>query len=83
MGIARELSALKDVRPHDWRRTGRTHLSSLDVREEVAEAAMNHCKEDLKRTYDLWEFWPQRKDALRRWHEKIERLRAEALTQAA
>src|SRR6185295_6675975 len=31
----RELSALEDVRPHDWRRTGRTHLSSLDVREEV------------------------------------------------
>ena len=79
----RELSALEDVRPHDWRRTGRTHISSLGVREEVAEAAMNHCKEDLKRTYNLWEFWPERKEALRLWHEKIERLRAEAMTRAA
>lgn len=79
----RVLSELKDVRPHDWRRTGRTHLSSLDVPEPVAEAALNHCKKDLKRTYDLWEFWPQRKEALRRWHEKLERLRAEALSRAA
>lgn len=79
----RELSQLENVRPHDWRRTGRTHLSSLGVREEVAEAAMNHCKEDLKRVYNLYEFWPERKEALRLWHEKIDRLSAEAMTRAA
>jgi integrase len=79
----RELAGLENVRPHDWRRTGRTHLSSLGVREEVAEAVMNHCKEDLKRVYNLYEFWPERKDALRLWHEKLERLRAEAITRAA
>jgi hypothetical protein len=71
----RELSELEDVRPHDWRRTGRTHVSSLGVREEVAEAAMNHCKDDLKQVYNLHEFWPERKEALRLWHEKLERLR--------
>ena len=74
---------MENIRPHDWRRTGRTHVSSLGVREEVAEAALNHCKEDLKRTYNLWEFWPERKEALRLWHEKLERLRAEAITKAA
>lgn len=79
----RELSQLENVRPHDWRRTGRTHLSSLGVREEVAEAAMNHCKDDLKRVYNLYEFWPERKEALRLWHEKIDRLREEAVTRAA
>jgi integrase len=79
----RERSALEDIRPHDWRRTGRTHVSSLGVREEVAEAAMNHCKEDLKRVYNLYEFWPERKDALRLWHEKLERLRVEAISWAA
>lgn len=79
----RELSALEDIRPHDWRRTGRTHVSSLGVREEVAEAAMNHTKEDLRRVYNLHEFWPERKEALRLWHEKLERLRADAIARAA
>jgi hypothetical protein len=75
--------SLENIRPHDWRRTGRTHVSSLGTREEVAEAALNHCKEDLKRTYNLWEFWPERKEALRLWHEKLEHLRAEAIAKAA
>jgi integrase len=79
----RELSELEDVRPHDLRRTGRTHVSSLGVREEVAEAAMNHCKDDLKQVYNLYQFWPERKEALRLWHEKLERLRVEAAAKAA
>lgn len=49
----RELSKLKNIRPHDLRRTGRTHVSSLGVREEVPEATMNHCIDDLKQVYNL------------------------------
>jgi hypothetical protein len=33
---------------------------------------MNHCQEDMKRVYNLYEFWTERKEALRLWHEKIE-----------
>ncbi len=44
---------------------------------------MNHCKEDLAQVYNLYEFWIERKEALRLWHEKLERLRAEAAAKAA
>lgn len=75
----RIISGLPDIRPYDWRRTGRTHLSSLGIRDEVAEAVLNHAKEDLKQTYNLYEFWAERKEALRVWHEKLARLCNETL----
>jgi integrase len=82
-GDFRELSQLANVRPHDWRRTGRTHLSALGVRDEVAEAALNHAKENLKQTYNLWEFWAERKEALRLWHQKLEAIRHQVTARAA
>jgi integrase len=72
----RMLSQLQNVRPHDWRRTGRTHSASLEIRDEVGEALMNHAKEDLKRTYNLWEYWQERKAALKLWHSKMEKIRS-------
>ena len=62
---------------------GRTHLSSLGVRDEVAEAALNHAQEDLKQTYNLYSYWNERKAALALWHGKLESLRAQAAEQAA
>jgi integrase len=79
----RKLSQLDNVRPHDWRRTGRTHLSSLGIREEVAEAVLNHAKENLKQTYNLYEYWSERKEALRLWHEKLQTIRERAALRAA
>jgi integrase len=38
------LTNLADIRPHDFRRTCRTHLSSLGVRMEVAEAVLAHAE---------------------------------------
>jgi hypothetical protein len=41
----RELTGLQNIRPHDLRRTGRTHVSGLGIRDEVGEALLNHAKE--------------------------------------
>lgn len=79
----RELAKLKDIRPHDFRRTGRTHISGLGVRDEVGEALLNHAKETVNGTYNLYTYWPERKEALRIWHEKLGRLKEEALQLAA
>lgn len=49
----------------------------------MAEAVLNHAKEDLKKTYNLYEFWAERKEALKVWHEKLGRLRIEALRLAS
>ena len=79
----RELTELQDIRPHDFRRTGRTHISGLGVRDEVAEALLNHAKEEVNGTYNLYTYWPERKEALKLWHAKLERLRAQDVPEAA
>jgi integrase len=79
----RELTKLEDIRPHDFRRTGRTHISGLGVRDEVAEALLNHAKEQVNGTYNLYTYWQERKDALKLWHAKLEGLRAQEVQQAA
>jgi integrase len=79
----RALSELKNVRPHDWRRTGRTHLPALGVLEAVSEALLNHSKGEIEGTYNLYEYWQERKEALRRWQDKLSRLQSGALESAA
>jgi integrase len=72
----RELTGLRDLRPHDLRRTGRTHVSGLGVRDEVGEALLNHAKEAISGTYNLYSYWPERKEALKLWHRKLSALQA-------
>lgn len=60
-----------DFRPHDLRRTFRTHIAALGVPNEVAEMLLNHAKDDLVGTYSLYDYWSQRKDALARWHAHL------------
>jgi integrase len=72
----RELTGLPDIRPHDLRRTGRTHVSGLGVRDEIGEALLNHAKETIRGTYNLYSYWPERKEALRLWHRKLGTIRA-------
>ena len=79
----RRLSGLENVRPHDFRRTGRTHIPALGVAECVAEALLNHVKDDIEGTYNLYDYWAERKQALALWHEKLSRLEREARLRAA
>ena len=79
----RELTQLNDIRPHDLRRTGRTHISGLGVRDEVAEALLNHAKEAVNATYNLYTYWSERKEALKLWHQKLESITRESVAQAA
>jgi integrase len=79
----RRLSGLENIRPHDFRRTGRTHIPALGVPESVAEALLNHVKGEIEGTYNLYNYWPERKQALGLWHEKLARLEGEAHQRAA
>jgi integrase len=69
---------LADFRPHDFRRTARTHFSALGVSEAVAEALLNHAKGEIEATYNLYTYWTERKAALTLWHEKLAGLRRES-----
>jgi integrase len=79
----RELTRLADIRPHDFRRTCRTHLSILGVRTEVAEAVLAHAEGEIQATYNIWTYWPERKQALAQWHAKLVALMARADSLAA
>lgn len=53
-------------RPHDLRRTGRTTLARLGVTPFIGERVINHSKDVLQETYDLWEYLDEKRDALQR-----------------
>jgi integrase len=72
----RTLSGLADIRPHDFRRTARTHFSALGVSEAVAESLLNHAKGEIEATYNLYTYWAERQQALGLWHAKLAGLSA-------
>ncbi len=55
---------------HDLRRTCRTLMASIGVREEVAEKCLNHNSSNIVRIYNRYEYKQERKEA----HEKLARL---------
>jgi integrase len=79
----RRVTGLKDYRPHDNRRTMRTHIEALGVRREIGEALLNHQKGEIEGTYALYNYWRERKDALDLWHAKLDSIRKGERHQAA
>jgi integrase len=71
----RATTGIPDFKPYDLRRTVRTHMSGLGVRDEVGEALLNHAKPGVKKNYNLYTFWPERKEALMLWSTKLQELR--------
>jgi hypothetical protein len=59
----REASAVAGVGLHDLRRTYRSILADLGVREEIAEAMIAHRRSGLVARYNRAELWDQRREA--------------------
>ena len=59
----REVSAVEGVGLHDLRRTYRSILADLGVREEIAEAMIAHRRSGLVARYNRAELWDQRREA--------------------
>ncbi len=70
----REASKVDSWTLHDIRRTGRTGLSRLGVPSQTAELVLNHARPRLEKTYDLYSFASEKRDALERWAEHVERI---------
>jgi integrase len=62
--------------PHDLRRTGRTTLGRLGVTPFIAERVINHSKDVLEETYDLWDYFDEKRDALERLEYYLHGLKA-------
>ncbi|HET8542090.1 MAG TPA: tyrosine-type recombinase/integrase [Anaeromyxobacter sp.] len=64
-----------EVRPHDLRRTMRTHLGqTLRVSPHIAERCLGHSLGRIVETYDVGEYLDERRDALERWDGYVQRL---------
>jgi len=68
-----EIGALdiEPVRPHDFRRTVRTHLEKLNVAPHIAEKCLNHSLGAINATYNKNSYLDERREALERWTEFV------------
>jgi integrase len=66
-------SGVKDWRLHDLRRTLRSGLAELGVSYEIAERVIGHSMPQLERTYNVFTYREEKRNALERWarHLKI------------
>jgi integrase len=78
-----EAAGIERFTPHDLRRTGRTGLASLGIEDEVAERVLNHQKRGMKRVYDRFAYFPQKRDAIEKWATYLSDLLARARREKA
>jgi integrase len=60
---------------HDLQRTCRTGLARLKVEPHIAERVLNHVQETRAGTYDLHAYLDEKRAALGKWAESLDRLR--------
>ena len=58
---------IERVRPHDFRRTVRTHLEKLNVQPHIAEKCLNHSLAAINAVYNKNTYLNERREALERW----------------
>jgi hypothetical protein len=56
---------------HDIRRTIRSNLSRLKVTEEAREAVLAHARPGIKGTYDLYDYFDEKREALELWAARL------------
>lgn len=68
----RDAAKVADWTLHDLRRTVRTGLAKLRVPADAAERLLNHVPDIVRRTYDIHDYEPEKRDALERWQRYLE-----------
>jgi hypothetical protein len=56
---------------HDIRRTVRSGLSRLKITEEAREAVLAHVRPGIKGTYDLYDYFDEKREALELWAARV------------
>jgi integrase len=72
----RQASGVTGAGLHDLRRTYRSALADLGVREEIAEAMIAHRRSDLVSRYNRAQLWDQRREAAEKFDAWMARLLA-------
>jgi hypothetical protein len=56
---------------HDLRRLVRSGLSRLKVSEEVREAVLAHVRPGIKKNYDIYDYYHEKREALMQWAQRL------------
>jgi hypothetical protein len=56
---------------HDLRRLVRSGLSRLKVAEEVREAVLAHVRPGIKKNYDIYDYYHEKREALMLWAQRL------------
>jgi integrase len=67
----RQLSGIPDFRPHDLRRTARTHVSMLGFSDEIGEVLLNHSKKGVAAVYNRNPYEREKREAWTAWAAKV------------
>lgn len=70
----KELSGIDDWTAHDLRRTARTLMSRLNIKQHIRERVLNHTQGGVVGVYDQHDYLEEKSDALRQLGEEIERI---------
>jgi integrase len=65
---------LPDWVNHDIRRSVRSQLSRLKVTEEAREAVLAHARPGIKGTYDLYDYFDEKREALEAWATRLRQI---------
>jgi integrase len=68
---------------HDFRRTVETRLASIGVRKDISNRILNHAAGPITETYDLYDYLPEKREALQRWANELERIVSETYAKVA
>ena len=60
--------------PHDLRRTATTHMGKLGSDRFVRGRILNHSDQSVTGVYDLYEYLPEKREALQHWADHLEQL---------
>jgi integrase len=69
-----EKQGIAEFTLHDLRRTVRTGLARLKVAPHIAERCLNHAQETIAGTYDVHDYFDEKRAALQLWAEHLQEI---------
>lgn len=61
-------------RPHDLRRTATTNFARIKIPFEYREAILNHARDSLDQTYNLYQYEEEKMESLEKWSRELTRI---------
>ena len=70
----KQLSGVEDWTTHDLRRTARTIMSRLKIKQHIRERVLNHAQGGIQGVYDQHDYLQEKADALNKLGREIDRI---------